>query len=266
MRIHRIDEIEKYIIEQHSASLDQLCEIFQISKATLRRDLEELMPRGTIEKVYGGVIAVTPKEPRDELLSYSERNIKHAEAKAEIAQLAASFIQDNDTIYIDTGTSTLGIMDHLSGISNLTIITNSVLVASKALANGHIKTIMLPGVINVRSASTVGNGCQEYLKRCHIQKAFMACTGITEHGAANAAPEEYEIKKVALEQSRFHYLLVDHSKFDKSALMVYSSLDNIHHVLTDRQPPEKYQNLFSAHQIQVSTPETPLASVDNTAK
>lgn len=253
MKTTRIDEIEKYIAEQKSVSLDQLCEVFQISKVTLRRDLDKLMPRGTIEKIYGGVISVAPREtPMDGLISYSERNIKNAEAKDCIARLAASRIENNDTIYIDTGTSTLGIIDYVTGVSNLTIITNSILVASKALAHDNIKTIMLPGIINPRTASAVGNGCQEYLRRHYIQKAFMACTGLTEHGAANASPEEYEVKKVALEQSRLHYLLIDHSKFNKSALMVYSPIDNIHHVFTDTQPPEKFRNLFQKYHVSVS--------------
>lgn len=253
MRLHRIDEIEKYIIDQRSVSLNELCQIFQISKATLRRDLDQLLPRGNIEKVYGGVIAICPKEaPIDSLISYSERNITNAETKAKIAQLAASYINDNDTVYIDTGTSTLGIIDHLATLNNLTIITNSILVASKSLAYSNIKTIMLPGIINTRTASTVGNSCQDYLRNCHMQKAFMACTGITEFGVANASPEEYEVKKVALEQSRQHYLLVDQSKFNKSALMVYSPLNKIHRIFTDQQPNEKYQKLFNEYKIQIS--------------
>lgn len=253
MRIHRMDEIERYIAEKRSVTLDELCEVFQISKVTLRRDLDRLLPRGTIEKVYGGVIYVAPKEaPMDGLLSYSERNIKNAEAKDKIARLAASIVEDSDTIYIDTGTSTLGIIDHLTDVADLTIITNSVLVASKALAHDKIKTIMLPGIINTRSASAVGNGCQEYLKRCHIQKAFMACTGLTEYGAANASPEEYEVKKVALEQSRVHYLLIDRSKFDRSALMVYAPINAFQRIFTDAVPPEKYREIFARDQVRVS--------------
>ena len=111
---------------------------------------------------------------------------------------------------------------------------------------------MLPGIINTRTASTVGNSCQDYLRNCHMQKAFMACTGITEFGVANASPEEYEVKKVALEQSRQHYLLVDQSKFNKSALMVYSPLNKIHRIFTDQQPNEKYQKLFNEYKIQIS--------------
>lgn len=252
MRANRIDKIETYIQEQKKVSIDQLCEVFQISKATLRRDLDNLMPRGTIEKVYGGVVALPPKDsPMNGLISYSERNIKNAEAKDRIARLAAANVRDNDTIYLDTGTSTLRIIDYLGDVSNLTVITNSILIASKSLAYPNIKVIMLPGIINPHTASTVGTGCLEYLSRCHMQKAFMACTGINEAGASNASPEEYEVKKTALEQSRIHYLLVDNSKFDKSALMIYSALDNIHHIFTECPPPANYQKLFEQNGVEV---------------
>ena len=143
MRADRIDRLEAYILEQRSVSLDQLCQVFGISKPTLRRDLEALMPRRTIEKVYGGVVAIAPKNALAEgLTSFSERNIKNADAKARVARLAADTIEDNDVIFIDTGTSTLGIAEHLAGISNLTVITNSLLVASKLLAYDDVRTIM----------------------------------------------------------------------------------------------------------------------------
>lgn len=104
MRADRIDRLEAYILEQRSVSLDQLCQVFGISKPTLRRDLEALMPRRTIEKVYGGVVAIAPKNALAEgLTSFSERNIKNADAKARVARLAADTIEDNDVIFIDTG-------------------------------------------------------------------------------------------------------------------------------------------------------------------
>lgn len=81
----------------------------------------------------------------------------------------------------------------------------------------------------------------------------MACTGITEHGAANASPEEYEVKKIALEQSHIHCLLLDHSKFDRSALMVYAPISGFQHIFTDEQPPEKYRTLFVQYKVCVST-------------
>lgn len=256
MRLKRIDEIEAYVMEQKSVSIDQLCEVFNVSKTTLRRDLDQLVQRGTIEKVYGGVTAVTQRETTlSNLISYSERNNTNMDLKNRIAKLAASYIHDNDIVYIDTGTSTLGIIDYLGQVSNLTLITNSVLVASKALAYENIKTIILPGVLNLRTASATGSECLEYLSRYHVQKAFMACTGITEIGAANTSPEESAVKRLALQQSQVHYFLIDHTKFDKSALMVYSPISKMDYVLTDQAPSEKYMKLFETHHVKLAVAE-----------
>lgn len=259
MRLQRIDDIEAFVLEQKSVSIDQLCEKFQVSKTTLRRDLDQLVQRGTIEKVYGGVTAVEQKDTAlSILISYSERNTTNMDLKDRIARLAATYVQDNDIIYIDTGTSTLGIIDYLNRVSNLTLITNSVLVASKALAHDNIKTIILPGVVNLRTASSTGSECLEYLRRYHIQKSFMACTGITELGAANTSPEESAVKRLALEQSQTHYFLIDHTKFDKPALMVYSPISRMDCVFTDRLPSEKYLQLFAGNQVQLAVAEEEL--------
>ena len=81
MRISRIDQLEQYILEHKSVSIDTLCEVFQISKNTVRRDLDVLLTRGNIEKVYGGVIASESSMAIPELTSFNERNIKNREAK-----------------------------------------------------------------------------------------------------------------------------------------------------------------------------------------
>ena len=54
MRDKRLDDMEEYILSQKDSSLDELCEKYQISKNTVRRDIEELLLRGNIKKVYGG--------------------------------------------------------------------------------------------------------------------------------------------------------------------------------------------------------------------
>ena len=73
MRTKRIDEIELYIREKKSVSLDTLCEVFNVSKNTVRRDIATLEQSGKIKKVYGGVkIADTPASKT--LLPYSKRH------------------------------------------------------------------------------------------------------------------------------------------------------------------------------------------------
>lgn len=73
MRTKRIDEIELYIREKKSVSLDTLCEVFNVSKNTIRRDIATLEQSGKIKKVYGGVtIADFPASKM--LLPFSTRH------------------------------------------------------------------------------------------------------------------------------------------------------------------------------------------------
>ncbi len=91
MRTKRIDEIELYIREKKSVSLDTLCEVFNVSKNTVRRDIATLEQSGKIKKVYGGVtIADTPASKT--LLPFSKRHQSFMKEKRLISQLAASHV------------------------------------------------------------------------------------------------------------------------------------------------------------------------------
>ena len=54
MKVSRLNSIEQYVISRETVSIDELCEVFGVSKNTIRRDLNELEMRGHITKVYGG--------------------------------------------------------------------------------------------------------------------------------------------------------------------------------------------------------------------
>ncbi len=251
MRIERIDQIEDYILEHKSVSIDKLCEVFGISKNTVRRDLDVLTKKETVAKVYGGVIAIEPSNKNISVLtSFNERNIKNSEAKTRIVKAAIHFIKDGDTIFIDTGTSTSNIIDHLGHLNNITIITNSVQLMYKAQAYPKINLIGLPGILKRDTFSLVGSVCSKHLKTFNIDKAFMACTAISlKSGVTNASFEEYEIKKTALEISREHFLLVDHTKFDKTSLMTYCEPNQFDHIITDVKPSDDYIEYFKNNNV-----------------
>ena len=77
MRSKRIDLVENYIINHKTVSIDKLCEVFDVSKNTIRRDLSVLVEKGTIKKVYGGVTV----NENQELVSFEERNVKNSKFK-----------------------------------------------------------------------------------------------------------------------------------------------------------------------------------------
>ena len=142
MRTKRIDEIELYIREKKSVSLDTLCEVFNVSKNTVRRDIATLEQSGKIKKVYGGVtIADTPASKT--LLPFSKRHQSFMKEKRLISQLAASHVCDHDTIFIDSGTTCHNIIDFIAE-KECTILTNSLQAVSYTHLDVYKRQVQQP--------------------------------------------------------------------------------------------------------------------------
>lgn len=252
MRVERIDRLEQYILDKKSVSLDALCEKFDVSKNTLRRDIDTLVKKGTIDKVYGGVIAVEKNHMAVGLKPFNERNLLNLDLKERIAAKAAEFVKEGDTIFLDTGSSTLPIVSMLSHLNDVTIVTNSVPAIYSAINYPNIKVIALPGTLNRSTDSLVGAGCLDSLKNFHLKKAFMSCTGLSvDGGVCNASFAEYEIKRGAMGISAQRFLLADHSKFQVSAMMQYSSLDKFDYLITDKSPDSSISTFCEEHDTRI---------------
>ena len=257
MRISRIEQLEQYILEHKAATIDSLCEEFEISKNTLRRDLEVLVSRGTVEKVYGGVIAVENLSPIPDLVTFQDRANRNFLSKQRIAALAASFVKERDIIFIDSGTTTMNIVDYLTHLNTVTVITNSIQVINKSMNYPNIDLIVLPGTLKRDTASLVGSSCVEYLEDYNIVRAFMACTGISVNsGICNASTEEYNIKKAALKKSQKHYLLADSTKFGRASLMTFGDVDQFDYILTEEMPDDAFRSYCKEQNCAISIAST----------
>lgn len=258
MKTKRIVQIEQYINGRDVVTIQDLVDQFHVSVNTVRRDLNLLQSEGKIKKIYGGAQRFDPAvNPAEKLMAYAERNIKNPTAKYRIAEKASSFIHEDDTIFIDTGTSTVSLLQHLRHFHHLTIITNSIYVLYSALELPQFTVICLPGIIKNKTASLVGEQCIEMINSYNINKAFMACSSISlTSGVSNSSLEEFAIKKKVLERSPEHYLLVDSTKFDKSSLLTFATLDSFNHIITDKKPSKEYLTYFSEHNVNLVLADT----------
>ena len=203
MKSQRLDMIEEYVLEHKNASLDTLCEKFNVSKNTIRRDVDILLKRGSIMKVYGGVAALETPQTLP-LLSYEERGGRFPDEKKEICRRAAELVAEDDTIYIDTGTTCLNLVDFIAD-KHCTILTNSLLIFNKAASYPNLDIISVPGKLNRKTLSFTGPDINDYLQTYNISMAFMACTGVTmKSGLTNASAEEYITKKSHCRECQQH--------------------------------------------------------------
>ncbi len=253
MRYDRLDRIIKILEDVKSISLDNLCERLKVSKNTVRRDIAQLKNEGKIKKFYGGVRLVTSNEP----VEFIQRLISNKEAKKTTAQFASGLIKSNEVIFIDAGTTTMHIVPFLIGKSNVTIITTSLDVMLSA-SQYNLPLIGTGGSLYGPSKCFVGDNVKETLKQYNLNHIFMSSTGITLNGATNASPLESENKKFLMGCEGSKTLLIDHSKFGKSAMVTYAPLDSFDRIVTDREPPSEYLRYFMDHGIEVIfTPKEP---------
>ena len=242
MKADRILEMERLILQKGAATMDELREHFDISMNTVRRDVVELLKRGTVEKVYGGVCA---RRNEQVLTPYEVRRRGSEEAKAAIGKRAAQLVEDGDIIFIDSGTTTLHMIDHLSHLRELTIITNNLEAINRALPHENITIIALPGQVRRKTRSFTGDDAVHYLQRFNISKAFMASTGLSSHGVTNSSPMEYEIKKCAVAGAETTVLLLSRTKFGVTGLMTFAQLEDFSILVTDEAPTADQQQYLA---------------------
>lgn len=245
MKEKRLQLVEEYIHTVKTASLDELCEHFQVSKNTIRRDVDKILKKGNVQKVYGGVTSLPYP-----LVPFANRDNTNLSEKVAIGRTAATLIEDQDLIFIDSGTTTRNIMDFLPQLQSLTILTNNLDVINAAAGLEFVTLISIGNHYKRSTNSFVGADDLYILDKFNISKAFMAATGVTvTHGLTNSDILEYELKRKIAKKTQQLYLLADASKFGKSTLLTYAPLQEVDGIITSRALPEDYRDYCEKHQI-----------------
>jgi DeoR family fructose operon transcriptional repressor len=210
--------------------VDELCEEFHVSPATIRRDLTELDRRGYLRKVHGGAVAIDGRlsEPR-----FEDKAAVAAPEKQAIAEAAAQYVQANDCIYLDGGSTVLALALLLVNVHPLTVVTNSLRVAG-ALSAGSPKLILIGGELRRLSQTFVGPLTQPSIDQVHVDRAFMGTIGMSlDDGMTTTDPAEAFTKRLIMDHATQVFLLADSSKFGKVAFASAGSLQAIDVLITD---------------------------------
>ncbi len=232
MKSFRLRRMEQYVMEKENVSMEELCTEFGISMNTARLDVAQLVNKGSIKKVYGGVCS----NRQNSLVPFEERKMKNNDRKRSICREAAKLVEDGDIIYIDSGTTTMYLVDFLENRKNITILTHNLNAIMRALPYPDMQIICLPGTLERKTNSFVSAETGRVLERYNIQKAFVAAAGVTVNGdVTNSSPLEFEVKKAALDNSSHVYLLVDSSKYAKSSLLTFAHISNMEKVIVDEE-------------------------------
>jgi DeoR/GlpR family transcriptional regulator of sugar metabolism len=136
MQTDRRRRIVELVQETGRKTVAELCDSFDVSEMTIRRDLRDLDREGLLRRVHGGAVSSLGRsyEP-----PYTIRSTRNGDPKRAIGRMAAELIIDGDSIALDVGTTTLEIAQALQGKHNLTIITASLPIANEIVSNLSLK-------------------------------------------------------------------------------------------------------------------------------
>ena len=235
MKAQRINAIHEHVKENNSVSLDELVDLFDVSKNTIRRDVQELVDEEKLTKVYGGVSISKPLT-----IPYQDRKVKQLYEKQQLAQVAAEFVEDGDIIFIDSGTTTVEMLDFIKH-KNITIVTNNLDFTLDASYYPNLSIYSTGGVFDRSIRSYVGTESAETIQKYNFNKAFLASTGLSiNKGITNSSPLETQVKANVIQKSEQVFILVDQTKFNKYALTTYCDFNDIDYLITNQEPPEEY--------------------------
>ncbi len=243
--IERKAEIHKMLEESGRIEVAKLAEIFDISKETIRRDLRELEEIGALHRTHGGAVSAQPNSFAEDEYPIEMRQIHQPKEKDAICKVAASFIEMDDSIFVDNSSTCLNLVKHIPSTLRLTIITNSIklLLEAARKPNPNQVIVCLGGLFHSANLSIFGSITQENANSYFPNKAFISCAGIhIPDGIFDSSLLEVDTKRKMIAHSQKIYLLADSSKLNKTGNVFLANFSTINTIVTDSKAKFSHLN------------------------
>ena len=241
--------IDKLAIKKQ-VLVNELSKEFKVSEVTIRNDLAYLEEKGILLRTHGGAIK------RKVALEYdlTEKQKQNLSQKKRIGKKAVELIQDNDTILLDSGSTTMEVAKNLINFKNLTVITNALNIISQLKDYHNIHLIVPGGILKPQALAFHGGPAEDSFKNYYCDKFFLGVDAIDlSHGISTPTIEEAHLNKVMIKISNQVILVADSSKFGKKNLAFIAPVNIIDTIITDVEIPEEIKHSYENLGIKVIT-------------
>ena len=224
LQLERQNLILSYLEKNRKATTNELSDMLGVSATTIRTDLNQMDKEHLLTKTHGGALYLDHDEGRKDLTS-----------KAYLfAKEAAKLVQDHMCIFLDASSTSYTLGLHLTGFTELTVITNGIDLALAMKDIPGVTVIMTGGIVTSASSSIEGLLGADLLKKLHTDIAFVSARGFSmENGLTDFSIYEADLKRLCVSSSSRTVALIDHTKFDTNSISSYASIDDINLLITD---------------------------------
>lgn len=215
--------------------VDELSEDLNLSKITIRKDLDHLQAKDLLVRTHGGALPAQAGALSDPTIQ--EKEELHHEEKVRIAKAAAAMVSEGQCIILDSGTTTTEIAHALGSFRHLTIITNALNIAAD-LAQSDFEIILIGGTLRKNSLSVVGPLAEDVLKEIHADIVFLGVDGFdAKVGLTTPNVLEARVNRAMVKAAEKVVAVCDSSKFNRRSLSLIVGTSAIDHVITDNALP-----------------------------
>ncbi|QQK64793.1 DeoR/GlpR family transcriptional regulator [Cobetia sp. cqz5-12] len=246
MQPKRHRAIVELITRQGYASIEQLASHFEVTPQTIRRDLNQLSEAGALKRVHGGA----GLESSTVSTAYSTRKTLNLGAKRRMAAALAKQIPDHASLFINIGTSNEMVAEALCDHHGLEVITNNLNVAAILQHKEDFNVIVAGGMVRSRDGGIIGEATIDFINQFKVDFGIIGISGIDEDGSLLEFDyQEVRVAQAIIHNSRQVFLIADHSKFQRNAVVRQGNLSQLDALFTDIQPPESILTLMRQHEV-----------------
>ena len=226
--------IEALIKEKKELDVNFIKDRFGISSVTVRNDLMFLERKGVVKRLFGKAVLRDDRIPG----GFDFQHVDNLDVKEKIGKLAATLIEENDSVMFYTGTTTMQVARNLDDKMNLIAVTNSIYIAHELRRFANAKLVLIGGNISMDTGATYGVQAINQLEHYNIDKLFLSVDGIdADGGITNNYPYEADINFALIKMAKKIIVIADHTKIGKTHFIHMGNIDDVDILVTDSKAP-----------------------------
>lgn len=252
-KIRRLNQLIALLQTMDGSSVKDLANLLEVSEMTIRRDLKLLTQNQVVKNVSGAAIY----NPQNQLQKFDEdyelihADKVHNEEKDRIGRCAAGLIEPEDTIIIDTGSTTEKMVPYIKNDKKLTVICYNTNILADLLKK-NLSLVFAGGYFHSNTQMFESEEGIALIRRVRAKKAFISAAGIHDHlGVTCANHYEIAMKQAAISSSSQKILLADSSKFDMVKSAYFTDLSTFQTIITDTDLSADWQNRINNSNIEL---------------
>lgn len=256
----RYQKIIGLMQEDGSIRVSDLKKEMDVSAETIRRDLENMEAQGMIRRTRGGAFLNYKGKDEDSINTsytpFGQRGQEHMDSKAEIADFALQFIQEGQSIALDSGTTAFELARSIKrNMKSLTVVTNSCAIVNELADASGITVIATGGVYRPEEMAFVSDMAGLIFSKLSIHTFFLTTCGVSvEKGITYQRMDEIIVQEKMMEASEQTILIADSSKLGINSLVKMCDIDRISMIITDSSVSELQIRPFTETGIRIEKP------------